>query len=404
MEYLNDGTAFHEIDPLFINPEYLTDFHIYEKQRHDEHLFKFRCLLMDMSSISKERLMKLLSSWTQVYIHKKHVPQYDEYLKNNLTYILQHDGIDISKKTDIMADLSTNVVKDAFETTFTNAQDFKKSLGNIQKLVSTAIVFISDINSLNGMINLIGHDYETHTHSIKVGWLLATFINSNKELFNVQSKSALKKLLIQATIAGMLHDIGKVKIPENILNKKEKLNNLEYLVIQSHTVYSTSLLFDADLSKQTMQAILYHHENEDGSGYPSGLKGDQIPLIAKICHIIDVFDALTSKRHYKEAKTPFEALKIMTGDNPYLDALKQFEKETVENRKTPVLAFVKDNYDYKLKRLREKEIMEEEAKKRVKARMKLRDMGMIHCFNTDLLKRFIYTINKSESFHLSALL
>ncbi|MCK5349302.1 MAG: metal-dependent phosphohydrolase, partial [Desulfobacula sp.] len=136
----------------------------------------------------------------------------------------------------------------------------------------------------------------------------------------------------------------------------------------------------------------------------TGLSQDQIPLIAKICHITDVFDALTSKRHYKESKTPFEALKIMTGENPYLDTLKKFEEEARENKKTPVKAIVRDDYDVKLRRLREKEMIEEEAKKRVEARIKLRDKGMAHCFDTDLLRRFIYTINQSESFHLSELL
>ena len=233
---------------------------------------------------------------------------------------------------------------------------------------------------------------------------MAIFINANKELFEVQSSSELKNLLVQAVVAGLLHDIGKIKIPRNILNKKGKLNNLEYIVIQSHTAYSASLLFDTGLSKYSMQAILYHHENEDGSGYPSGLKMDRIPLIAKICHIADVFDALTSKRHYKDSKTPFEALKIMTGENPYLDTLLKFEKEARENRKTPVSAIVRDDYNIKLRRLREKEMIEKEAEKRVEARMKLRDRGMSHCFDTDLLKRFIHTINQSKSFHLSDLL
>ncbi|MBU2631118.1 MAG: HD domain-containing protein [Proteobacteria bacterium] len=404
IEYFNDGTAFHEIDPLFINPEYLTDFSIYEKQRYQDHQFKFRCLLVDASSMPKEKLMTLLRSWQKVYIHEKQVINYNEYLKKNLAYFLNHDEIDISKKTTTLIDLSTKVVKETFETHFATAENWEKSLDNVQQLISQAIGFISDINSLNGLANLIGHDYDTHIHSIKVGWLMATFINANKDLFEVQSGPGLKKLLVQAAVAGLLHDIGKVKIPKNILNKKGKLENIEYIVIQSHTAYSASILFDTGLSKQSMQAILYHHENEDGSGYPSGLNQDNIPLIAKICHIADVFDALTSKRHYKESKTPFEALKIMTGENPYLDTLKKFEREVRENQKTPVTAIVRDDYDMKLRRLREKEMIEQEAKKRVEARIKLRDKGMAHCFDKQVLKRFIYTINQSESFHLSELL
>lgn len=403
-EYFNDGTAFHEIDPLSINPDHLTDFFIYEKLRHENHLYKFRCLLVNSSSIPKEKLVEMLRSWEKIYIHEQQVKNYHEYLKDNLAYILKHKDIDIVRKTDTLVSLSTEVLKESFESNFAVAKACKKVLENTHRLVSEAVEFISDINSLNGIANLIGHDYETHIHSIKVGWLMAAFINSNQDLFRFEKEGDLKLLLVQAAVAGMLHDIGKIKIPHNILNKKGKLDNLEYIIIQSHTAYSASLLFNTGISKNTMQAILYHHENEDGSGYPTGLAKKQIPLVAKICHIADVFDALTSKRHYKAPKTPFEALKIMTGDNPYLDALKKFEKEVKENITTPVTAIVRDDYDIKLRRLREKEMVEEESRKRIEARLKLRDQGMVHCFDKNLLKRFVYTINKSESFELSGLL
>ena len=96
--------------------------------------------------------------------------------------------------------------------------------------------------------------------------------------------------------------------------------------------------------------------------------------------------------------------KIMAGENPHLETLKKFEAEARENPKIPVIAIVRDDYDAKLRRLREREIQEEEAAKRVEARTKLRDQGMAHCFDTELLRRFILTINESESFDLSRLL
>nr|NJM02006.1 HD domain-containing protein [Desulfobacula sp.] len=404
IEHVNDGTAFHEIDPLLINADCLVDFSIYERQPCQDGRYRFRCLLVDSASIPKDRLMGLLKSWGKVYIHNDQIKQYHQYLKDNLAYILKHDEIDVVKKTDTLISLSRDVVKESFECNFSFPGMARQSIENAQRLISQAVEFISDIKSLNGLVNLIGHDYETHTHSIKVGWLMATFIHANQELFNFDKALDLKPFLVQAAVAGLLHDIGKIKIPPNILNKNGKLDNLEYIIIQSHTAYSASLLFDMDISKHTMQAILYHHENEDGSGYPTGLSREQIPLIAKICHIADVFDALTSRRHYKEPKTPFEALKIMTGSNPYLDTLKKFEQEVSGNIKTPVTAIVRDDYDIKLRRLREREIIEQEALKRVEARVKLRDQGMSHCFDKSLLKRFIITINKSESFELSGLL
>ncbi len=401
IEYFNDGTAFYEIEPLSINPEYLTNFSIYERTKFNGHDYKFRCLLVDSSSMPEEKLIKLLKSWKSIYIHESQIENYKQYLKNNLSYILNHDEIDISKKTNTLIDLTTDVIEECFQADFLISRDQDNMLGEVEKLISQAIKFISDINSLNGIANLIGHDYYTHIHSIKVAWLMAAFINFNRDLFDAKNDRDLEELLVQATVAGLLHDIGKIKIPQNILNKKKKLNNIEYLVIQSHTAYSISILFDTPLSKESMAAILYHHENEDGSGYPKGLQQEQIPAIAKICHIADVFDALTSKRHYKESKTPFEAIEIMTGENPYLDTLKKFEREVKENKSAPVTAIVRDDYDIRLRQLRERQMVEEEAEKRVEARIKLRDKGMAHCFDSILLKRFIHMLHQSDRFNLS---
>jgi HD-GYP domain-containing protein (c-di-GMP phosphodiesterase class II) len=403
-EYFDDGSSFFAIDPLSINPEALTDFSLFERYPHKKTQYRFRCLLKDSNSIPKERLMDLLRSWETIYIHKNQARNYREYVKSNLEFILKHEEIDVGKKTQTLINLSTEIIKDSFTANFSLQTESVRAVQNIEKLVSQSIDFISSITSLKGMADLIGHDYDTHTHSIKVGWLMAIFINSNQDLFEMETKDKLRDFMIQSSVAGFLHDIGKIKIPKNIINKKGKLDNVEYVVVQCHTAYSTSLLFEAGLPRFSMQTILYHHENEDGSGYPCGLSDDEIPLVAKICHLVDVFDALTSKRAYKDAKTPFEALKIMTGENPYIDVLQKFETEIRENKKANVNAIVRDGYEAKLRRLREREILEEEAEKRVELRNKLRDKGMSHCFDRNILKRFILTINKSESFDLAGLL
>ena len=94
----------------------------------------------------------------------------------------------------------------------------------------------------------------------------------------------------------------------------------------------------------------------------------------------------------------------MTGSNPYVDMLNKFEREARENMKVHIETIVRNEPDIHLRRLREKEMMEAEAKKRVDARMKLRDKGMAHCFDTEIIKRFIITINQSENFELSGLI
>lgn len=404
LEYFDDGSSFFAVDPLSINPATLADFSLFERHPSKDGVFRFRCLLTDTKAVTVDRLKRMLGSWDTVYIHNAEAQDYKAYLKDNLEFILNNDAMPMSKRTGILVNLSTDAIKEAFAAPFVPRSKISETVDNLEKFVSRALDFLSGIESLKGIAAMIGHDYDTHTHSVKVGWLSAVFIKANPDLFGNPDRERLKQLLLQATVAGCLHDLGKVKIPENVINKPGRLDNLEYVLMQSHPAFAMALLFEKKLPNETLQAILYHHENEDGSGYPCGLVGSAIPLTAKICHIADVFDALTSARPYKREKTPIEALKIMAGKNPYLDTLKIFEAEATENARPPVTAVVRDGCDPKLRRLRERQIVEEEAAKRVDARVKLRDQGMAHCFDKELLKRFILTLSKSDSFDLSGLL
>lgn len=100
-----------------------------------------------------------------------------------------------------------------------------------------------------------------------------------------------------------MHDIGKIGIPDYILLKSGKLNADEWEVMKTHTTIGANLLagHDSELMKMATSIALTHHEKWDGTGYPKGLKGEDIPSIGRICALCDVFDALTSKRPYKEA-------------------------------------------------------------------------------------------------------
>ena len=315
-EYIDDGSSFFAIDPLSINPESLADFALFERYPAGNGNFRFRCLLMDTRSVERNRLMELIRNWKTVYIHKNESGTYRDYVRENLEFILNHDDIQTERKTDTLVALSMEVVESSFAMNFSKKADIQKVIANVRILMEKAVGFLSSIESLKGVASLAGHDYETHTHSIKVGWLVATFINANQDLFDNPDKGNLKEFMVEASVAGFLHDLGKVKIPKTILNKPARLDNLELMVMQSHPSYSASMLFDSPISRTALQTVVYHHENEDGSGYPCGLLGEETPLMAKVCHIADVFDALTSERPYKKAKTPFDALKIMAGGQP----------------------------------------------------------------------------------------
>jgi putative two-component system response regulator len=106
----------------------------------------------------------------------------------------------------------------------------------------------------------------------------------------------------------VLHDIGKVGIPDSVLLKRGRLTRSEYDLMKTHTVIGDNLCSELRLLEDVRPIVRHHHERLDGSGYPDGLKGDQVPLLAQILSVVDVYDALTTERPYKPAYTPARAI------------------------------------------------------------------------------------------------
>jgi putative nucleotidyltransferase with HDIG domain len=113
-------------------------------------------------------------------------------------------------------------------------------------------------------------------------------------------------------LGAYLHDVGKVRVPHEILNKPGPLTREEFEVIQMHTIWGIELLASVEFPWDLKPIIRWHHEKYDGSGYPDRLKGDEIPLAAQIVGIVDVYDALTTTRSYRPALAPADALKEIT--------------------------------------------------------------------------------------------
>jgi putative two-component system response regulator len=107
-----------------------------------------------------------------------------------------------------------------------------------------------------------------------------------------------------------MHDVGKIGIPDRVLLKPGRLDHDEWEIMETHTTIGADILAGSNspLLQMAERIALTHHEKWDGSGYPRGLAGDEIPLVGRICAICDVFDALTSKRPYKDAWPAADAL------------------------------------------------------------------------------------------------
>lgn len=171
-------------------------------------------------------------------------------------------------------------------------------------LYNTTNDIINNVNCKSDILSYLGFlkegDDHTFTHSINVSLLCSLFA---KWIGMSEEES---KLL---TIAGLLHDIGKLKIDPAILNKKGKLTKDEYNEIKKHSYLGYKMVENTDLPEEIKSAVLMHHEKIDGSGYPMGLKGDRISKFAKIVCICDIYDAMTSNRVYRDKICPFEVIR-----------------------------------------------------------------------------------------------
>lgn len=192
---------------------------------------------------------------------------------------------------------------------------------NVDAMEKTATEIVSAITKRDeismDLIDLRSYDDYTYHHSVNVAVYCVVV---GKKLGLPENDL---KLLCQAGIA---HDLGKMKIPQSILNKEGKLSDEEYDCIKRHPKGSFDILSkNYGISAVVKQAVLFHHENENGTGYPLGKEGNEIPYLAKIIHVVDVYDALTSKRPYKNPYSPVAAFDYLNGGKGIL-----FDEKVVE--------------------------------------------------------------------------
>lgn len=181
------------------------------------------------------------------------------------------------------------------------------------------------------MITILSHivefrNGESGMHVMNIGTLTEILLNQiSKKDDKYYLPYAERDLIVKASA---LHDIGKISIPEEVLNKPGKLTDEEFEAMKQHTVIGYQMLSDLGfqdepLVKVSREITRWHHERYDGRGYPDGLKGDEIPLSAQIVSLVDVYDALTSERVYKPAFSHEKAIQmILNGEcgafNPLL--------------------------------------------------------------------------------------
>ncbi|MCM1107192.1 MAG: diguanylate cyclase [Blautia sp.] len=181
---------------------------------------------------------------------------------------------DLTKEENILSEV--NSMKEVLQ------ENLREKTYQVESLTLQAITTIAN--------TIDAKDAYTKGHSIRVSEysaLLAKTLGWNQE--------AIQNLKYVA----LLHDIGKISVPDSILNKPDKLTDTEYEIIKSHTIVGGDILKDITMIKDVADGAKHHHERYDGHGYPDGLAGEEIPLIARIICIADAYDAMNSKRVYR---------------------------------------------------------------------------------------------------------
>ncbi|RBR00896.1 hypothetical protein FVER53590_30316 [Fusarium verticillioides] len=189
--------------------------------------------------------------------------------------------------------------------------------GGIDLDIASALVravigsIVANGGALISLSKLRTKDEDTFIHSISVCALLVTF---GRKL-NLEDG-----LIRDLGLAGLLHDVGKMAIPEYILQKSEKLSEDEFRIVRMHPRLGFELLSGKSVLPGTVLDIcLHHHEKFDGSGYPFGLAGEKIPYVARLAAICDVYDALTTRRAYKGTWSQAQAVDSMMRSRGHFD-------------------------------------------------------------------------------------
>lgn len=215
------------------------------------------------------------------------------------SYITRIRETEAFKVFDESHSQSVKLVKNAFNGMLkdNNKIDTEALISDVDNLLRTSKNGIQVFDMLHCIRD---YDDSTYVHSVNVS-LICNVIG--KWLGFSQTDVQI------LTLCGLLHDIGKLMMPKEIISKPGKLTTFEYATIKTHPYIGYSILQD-DMDEHVKKAVLQHHEKCDGSGYPNGLKKNQIDEFAKIVTIADIYDAMTANRVYREGLCPFDVIEI----------------------------------------------------------------------------------------------
>lgn len=295
-----DEQQFRPINLKYLKGEFTESYNIYYKTKafgttqyvlfvsaDPEHQEKARKLIEEKEGIE------------DFFIKEDDLNKYFSQATSSLRDMISDPNISLEEKTKKIYDVSKEIMKDFFE--FNASPIILKSSEEVVDIMDECL---SDANAdFHAIFEVTSNDYYTYTHSVNVGlYCLAYGVKTGMGSNDIRHLG----------LSGMLHDVGKSRIDSEIINKKGKLTEKEFKIIQGHSPKGGEMLAAMKCYPSCVIDVAnQHHEQYNGNGYPDGLVGDDIAHFARICKVTDVYDALTTRRSYKKALSPFDALVIM---------------------------------------------------------------------------------------------
>lgn len=259
--------------------------------------YKNNFVLVFKSSLLTQKLIlkikQLENTYGNLYVEKEHYQklndQFDQY-----EAILKRLEFDTNYKS--LKDKASNIL----DSVAVN-KALPREAANITTKIITDKITTADAATIFQVINSVRDvDEYLYTHSINVA-----FLNGLMGKWLGLPEKDISSLIT----GGLLHDIGKLCIPQEILNKPDTLTEQEFEIVKTHPIHSYNLLLDAgEINPDVLSAARNHHEKTNGSGYPDGLSYEKISRAARITAVSDIYDAMVTRHSYKEAHSPFEIL------------------------------------------------------------------------------------------------
>ena len=298
LEQATERNDYIPISASMLSPSRLCEVALYVCDGADDHYRLFRTPNIP---ITTEWMLKLEETGRRkLYISSLDHQNFQQYLRDNLQDVLADESVGVSDRFGSLNEVVRVVLGEVF------------SKGNVDATV-TAVdelghhmvdMICREDAVASELCGVMYHDYHTFTHSANVSYYCVMLA---KEV-GISSEEDLRQIAKGA----LLHDLGKLQIPNAILTKPGKLTDEEFSIVKMHpTTGFRKLCRRQDLSAAQLMMVYQHHERLDGSGYPVRIGGAEIHFWAKICAVTDVFEALTSNRPYRAGMSMAAAFEIM---------------------------------------------------------------------------------------------